>query len=385
MSEVKENTEAPKKGKRDVLADGNNQARLRAGKRSSARHAGKENTDEGLTETLGDEKTPLEKDPTVPDSSESKSLEDVAAEKGTSKGGMVDGYAEGGDVKVPAPTSGEGEGDDLPKPTEEATGSSASQAKDEPKTAIEQFAKEESQEPQHQEKFVPAGEYQAPEGPSHEELIDQYHEALMYGDKDKANELYKHLQEHRFQENKHRGKTEADEDEYLKHAQELAAKHPELGEDGLAADKVHALAEVYRNAGHHPIHALHKAVEDLHGGAEKPKEGFEDGGAVQPQGKKSLAEDPSPKNPDQDDKTKDNLADAPADAYENQPDSKEGLGDSEANEEHTMLPNMDERNLTKRKIASIPNATARNEVAPEEKKDTRLDAIKRLKAARGQA
>lgn len=201
-----------------------------------------------------------------------------------------------------------------------------------------------------------SGEYQAPEGESHVELVRKYIEAIAYGDVDSAVELYFQLQDHRYRENKHRAKQEAiserDAREHLAVAKEVAAKYPELNEDGLASDKVLALAEVYRQQGSKPAAALRQAVADLY------KE--QQASPIEPEA--LPAESPS-------------LA---------EPAAEEPVASPGGEEASSPIPDMEERNLRKRAIAEVPAASARNEPAPPPEKPTRTGAIEQMKAARGQ-
>jgi ribonuclease E len=209
-----------------------------------------------------------------------------------------------------------------------------------------------------EEPMESVGEYQAPEGPAHDELIDQYHEALAFGDMETARALYKQLQDHRFRENTHRAKTEAQAEQevkaYVAAATELAAKHPELAEDGLPASKVMALSDVYRQEGMSAADALRKAVADLY--------------------PESPAEAPAPEA-------------APAPVTEEIPAAAEAPAEEPAApaEEESVLPDMEERKTAKRSIPAMPSASARNEPAPPPRQPTRSDAIQQMKEKRGQA
>jgi len=203
----------------------------------------------------------------------------------------------------------------------------------------------------------PTGEYEPPEGAGHEELIDQYHEALAFGDLDSAKTLYKQLQEHRYKENAHKTVSDAqaskDEQEYLDTAKELAALHPELNVDGIEADKVLALKDIYWQNGDREADALRKAVADLYPEGSAPT---------------TPVEAPVPEEPEE-----------PA---EEMPMAAEAAPEA-ANV--TEMPGMEERKARKRNIPSIPSASAK--VAPPEEapQATRSSAIADMKARRNQA
>lgn len=205
----------------------------------------------------------------------------------------------------------------------------------------------------------PTGEYQPPEGEGHEQLIDQYHEALAFGDLESAKSLYKQLQEHRYKENAHRSVSDAqaakDEQEYLDTAKELAALHPELNVDGIEADKVLALKDIYWQNGDREADALRKAVADLYPESAAP------------------AEVPAPEMPE---------APAEEEPAEEMPMAAEAAPESAT---VTEMPGMEERKARKRNIPSIPSASAK--VAPPEEapQATRSSAIADMKARRNQA
>lgn len=315
------------KRKPDYSKDENAKARMRAGRRSSNRNAGK----------------PLDEDT------------ELKGVQGFEEGGIVaEAQEEAQEVsETPKEEAAETPKEEAAEPSEvpeEVAEEPTEEVKaEEPKTAIEQFAEEESKEPEHQQPFMPENEYQAPEGESHEDLVDQYHEALAYGDMDTAKTLYRKLQEHRYQENSFRAKTELrneqEAQEYLAVAQELAAAHPELSQDGVEADKVLALADVYRKNGVRPVEALQKAVADLYPVAETPAAPMEEETPVE----ELKAEE------------------APAE------ESPEDVID------------MNARKLQKRNIPAMPSASARNEPPPPPKQPSRNDAIAKMKAMRGQA
>jgi len=206
----------------------------------------------------------------------------------------------------------------------------------------------------------PTGEYEPPEGAGHEELIDQYHEALAFGDLDSAKTLYKQLQEHRFKENAHKTVSDAqaakDEQEYLDTAKELAALHPELNVDGIEADKVLALKDIYWQNGDREADALRKAVADLYPEGSAPT---------------TPVEAPVPEEPE---------------APEEMPMAAEAAPEAAPEAANvTEMPGMEERKARKRNIPSIPSASAK--VAPPEEapQATRSSAIADMKARRNQA
>ena len=112
-----------------------------------------------------------------------------------------------------------------------------------------------------------------------------------------------------------------EESEYLAAAQELAAAHPELGQDGLEADKVLALSDVYRNNGMSAVEALRKAVADLYPEAPAPE------------------------------------PEAPAPVEEPEPEAPAPVEEPE-------IPDMEERKEKKKSIPAMPSASARNEPLP---------------------
>lgn len=349
--------EAPKKAPRpvpDFSKDVNAQKRLRAGKRSSDIHAGK------TPDEVASEEAPAEGGGIV-----AAARDEVAA---------ASGEADKAEGEMPTEENAEPAAEEAAEtPAEENAEPEAEEGKEEPTAiekfaeeeskepehqgsdAIQQFAKEESQEPEHQG-AMDSGEYQAPEGESHDDLIDKYHEALMFGDTEQAKSLYKELQNHRYAENTHRNVSEGNAkkaaQEFLDTATELAAKHPELAQDGLEADKVLALKDVYWQSGMKESEALRKAVADLY-----PDMPMAPEPASTPE---APAEEPVPEAP----------VEEPA---------------PEAPAEEAALPDMSERVLKKKKLAEVPSASARNEPAPEKKEPTRTDAIQQMKARRGQA
>jgi hypothetical protein len=324
------------KPKPDYEKDPNNQARKRAAKRSGNRNAGKpvDAMEDAAPEV---EAVAPEAPEAAPEGGIVKEAEVELAEAKTEEASENETPAEE-TAETPAEETAETPAEETPAPAEEAPAEESSEA---------------------------PGEYQAPEGESHGDLVNKYHEAIAYGDVAQANELYKQLQEHRYHENKHRGvadaASEAEAREHLAVAKALAAKHPELNEDGLAADKVLALAEIYRNNGEKPAAALKQAVADLY--PENPVGNLE--AEVPPAEPEAAAEVPS--SP-----AEEPAAEAPEAASEET---------AAANE---PIPGMEERNLRKRAIAEVPSASARNEPAPPPEKPTRSSAIEKMKAARGQ-
>ena len=290
--------------------DKNVQARLRAGKRSSNRNAGKD-LEEGMEE--GGVVAEAEKELAAVESVETpaeEATEPAAEETAEADSGIPPEEVE--PVAVPE--------EEVPAPEEEVPA------------------------PAEEEAPAPVADYQAPEGLSHDELIDQYHEALAYGETEQAKELYKQLQEHRFMENAHRAKSEAmaerEAQAYLDAAHAAVKAHPELGVDGLAANKVLALKDVYQSEGMNATEAFKQAVADMY-----PSKAV--GVAVK-------VEEPPMEE------------EAPA-------------------VEEAVLPDMTERKASKRKIPATPIASARNEPAPEPEKPTRSSAIAVMKQSRGQA
>ena len=368
-SEDTTTAEVKKRGrpKKDYTADEGNAARLRAGKRSSNRNAGKE-IDEGLEPAAEKEASAPTAEGDLVHGKEEVSAPETTPEtkevaEGLDEGGKVEGYAEGGEV------------------AEEAN---PEMEKAEPKTAIEQFAAEESKEPQHQQKVAPVGDYTPPDtGASHEEHLDAYHNALMYGDGEGAKEHYKAMREHQFAEDRHRGKMEdqekADGDEYEAAANEIHGKYPHLNlhEDNVESEKILALSKVYRDHGASAAEALRQAAHELHGEKAASKEGLAEGGEV----KTEPASEETPESNEteigegnsSEAAPKENDAESPAEQNPNQ-------------EKATLIPEMKERNLRKKEIAAVPTASARTQPAKEEKKEpTRMDAITQMKKARGQA
>ena len=335
--------------KKEMMKDDPNVvARKRAGRRAMNRSMGKDIND-GLEEnpTAPTEEAPApENEGGIVD--EAKQEEAMVAE-------TAEENAEEANPESPAEEMAEGEEPtpEVEEPTAEVEEAAAPEAAEMPESEMpEEVSSEQSA----------TGEYQAPEGPTHDELIDQYHEALSFGDMDTARELYKQLQEHRFRENTHRAKYEANAEQearaYVDAATELANRYPELGEDGLAADRVLALSDVYRNEGMKAADALRKAVADLY--------------------QEAPAETPVPEKEASPEVT---VAKVEPEASPVEPAEVQ----VEKPEAESMLPDMTERKLQKRSIPAMPSASARNEPAPPPKQPTRMDAIQRMKELRGQA
>ena len=343
--------------KRDYTKDPNVKKRLNAGKRSTARNAGKEITDSVEPNA---EVVPPEGYPT-PDAS-------ADVPEATGEGGIVAEAEKELEVATEAlEEKAEQEGEapamegDVPAMEPEAPAAEDEAPAAEPEAPAmgpegEAPAMEsEAPEMGEAEPEAAVGDYEAPDGEDHDELIDQYHEALMFGDKEAAKELYRKLQNHRYSENSHRSKSEAqaakEAQAYVDVARKLAAAHPELAEDGLEADKVMALADLYRSHGASAAEALQKAVDDLYPEAPAPESSA--AGIV-----------PEPEAPE---------PEAPAPAPAPEPEAAK-----------PVVPDMTERKNAKRNIPAVPSATVRNEPAPEKKEPTRSDAIKQIKNARGQ-
>jgi hypothetical protein len=315
--------------------DANAQARDRAGKKVAAKRGVAEDLPaETPAETSAETsaETPTEDGGGIVAEAE-KEVAMVSEEAKEPEGqpeseGEPEGEAAAPEAETPAP---EGEGEAEPAGAEEAPGAPESEA--------------------------PVSEYQPPEGEGHEQLIDQYHEALAFGDLESAKALYKQLQEHRFKENAHKTVSDAqavkEEQEYLDTAKELAALHPELNVDGIEADKVLALKDIYWQNGDREADALRKAVADLYPEGSAPT---------------TPVEAPVPEEPE-----------APA---EEMPMAAEAAPESAS---VTEMPGMEERKARKRNIPSIPSASAK--VAPPEEapQATRSSAIADMKARRNQA
>ena len=339
--ELKEGEGQAEMPKPNYDADPNVKARRRAAKRSDNQKKGKA-LDEGIVAEAKTEEAAPEELPATP---EVEGEEGGIVAEAKQEEAVVEAAAEDkAEAESEAPA--EMEAPEAESPAEEASESPIEEASESPA--------EEAAEPMMDE----VGEYAAPEGPAHDELIDQYHEALAFGDLETAKAIYKQLQDHRFKENTHRAKSEAQAEQevkaYVATATELAAKYPELAEDGLPATKVMALSDVYRQEGMSAADALRKAVADLYpeSGTEAPtaEPMMESASEEVPAEPEAPAEEPA----------------APA-------------------EEEGMLPDMEERKAAKRSIPAMPSASARNEPAPLPKQPTRTDAIMQMKEMRGQA
>ena len=200
------------------------------------------------------------------------------------------------------------------------------------------------------EQNAPVGQYQPPEGATYDELMDQYHEALSFGDNEQAKIIREQIREHEYAQITHRMKSEAqaeaEELAFLAVAKELAAKHPELGEDGIAADKVLALKDIYWKNGMREADALRSAVADLY-----PEEtGMAEASATPPASEAAAAPSPSASI-------------------------------------SVELPDMGKRMEQKRKAPSIPIGSARVQAVPETPPPTadsrHREAAAKMRAARG--
>jgi len=383
---------APKEKKRDFSKDPNAQKRLNAGKRSSKRNAGKENEPDAKPEESKAEDA-------APDTTDMQTMANVAQEvQGFEEGGKVEELesadegilADAPTEEMPAPTDAPTE--EMPAPTDAPTeemgerpmeagegGGIVEEALHEKQEILESPQDEQAESPEQQAQEMASGHemhkpdgqdigaYAPPEGESHDSLIDAYHEAVMFGDTENAKQLYRMLQNHRFAENTHRTKSEGQalqaENEYVAAAEELAGQYPELGEDGVPAQKVMALVDVYRNNGSSPAQALRQAVADLYkasAGNETP------GSAPVPEAPK---EAPMPEEPAMDAEA------APASEPEAEPASTD-----------VEIPDMTERDLKKREISSTPASASAKQRPPEPPKaPNRSDAITEMKRKRGQA
>lgn len=333
------------KPKPDYEKDPNTQLRKRAARRSANRNAG----------------LPIDAEPEVTAPVEGESEGGIVAEAEQELAGAKEEQAEGETPAVEAEEQKTGEevpeaeaaAEETPAPESEAS------AEETPAPEAEMPVEEEPEMPA-EEPVEEPGEYAAPEGEPHEALVRKYVEAIAYGDIDSAVDLYFQLQDHRYQENKHRAKSEAASEaearEHLAVAKALAAKHPELNEDGLASDKVLALADVYKAQGLKPAAALKQAVADLY-----------------PEQPSTTPEAPAEEMP---------AEESPAPASEEAAPAEEAAPGGA--EEDGLIPDMEERSVKKRAIAEVPTASARNEPAPPPEKPTRTSAIAKMKAARGQ-
>jgi len=330
--------------KKDYLKDDNNKARMRAGRRSSNRNAGKP------LDAEAEGAAPEPESPAVSNEAATEDEGGIVAEANKELEAVVEDAPEAV-IEEPETAIEKFAEEEAMEPEHSDSG------------AIEQFAKEEAKEPGHQQVMQPVGEYTPPEGESHDELVDKYHEALAFGDIQQAKELYYQLKEHRYAENVHRTKSTAQAEQeaqaYVDTANALVAEHPELGEDGLPASKVMALSDVYRQEGMSASEALKQAVVDLY--------------PVAPKIEPPAAEMEAPMEPP---------------AAEMEAPMEPPAAEMEAPMEPPaaeMIPPMEDRMANKRKIVTLPSANARKEETAPPKVPTRADAIQLMKEKRGQA
>ena len=337
--------------------DPNFAKRKRAAKRSENQRAGKP-VDDGIDDATAaetkPEDVPVESEVTSEDKApETEAVESAPAEE-VSEPEMMEApemKEEGGIVEA-AEEMAEMEGATEETPVEEM-------AEGEPEPMAEETAPMASEGP---------GEYQAPEGDSHDQLIDAYHDALLMGDMDQARDLYRKLQDHRYMENTHRSKSEAkmeeDWNQYVSVAQELATKHPELNEEGLPAEKALALAEVYRKNGESPTSALQKAVADLY--------------PEQPLATEAPEEVEAPAEV-----TAETPSEEPAEPEMTEPEAETPPVGTSAK---GLIPEgmMEERMAKKAQLSVVPSASARNQPPPPPETPTREAAIAEMKRSRGQ-
>jgi len=403
---------------RDFSKDQNAQKRLKAGRRSSQRNAGKQidsedspgkaessempkenpvaaaqdkadiqadiqGFEEGGEVSKEEEQTPTPPPPANPNQGsgdpdidaitaqiKGSNYNSEAIKKASGKLGSILGFEEGGEVpdegimaEPPAELTGENEGGGIV----EAAAHEKEEILETPTDEQNESPTEQEQEmAKGQEMHMPNGqdiaEYTAPEGDAHEDLIDAYHDAIMYGNMEEAKKLYRQLQNHRYAENAHRtkldGRAVQEENDYLVAAEELAAAHPELGEDGLPAQKVLAIADIYRNNGMSPAQALRQAVADLY-----------------PDNAKAPMAEPAP-------------VQKPAEEIV-EPAPEAAAPEAAAPEEvptEVEVPDMEDRNVKKREIPSTPASASAKEMPPEPPKTpNRSDAITEMKRKRGQA
>jgi hypothetical protein len=353
----------------DYASDPNVQARLRAGKRSDSMAAGNPADAPLEPEAEGGIVAEAEQELAAVEGEGVESEAEMPAEDAEPEV-EPNGETETGAEEAVEPEAAE-EGESEEGEPETAIEAFADEEMSEPahqdSGAIEEYAAEEAQEEQHQEPMVDdgPGEYQSPDGEMHEDLIDQYHEALAFGDMEAAKDLYKKLQNHRYSENAHRGKSEAHQAKteaqaakelqaYVDVANELAMAHPQLAEDNIESDKVLALSDVYRNNGMNAADALRQAVADLYpeeAAVEEPA--AEPELPVEPEEAAMIAEEPEVAEPEP--------------------------------EPEPLIPDMTERKANKRNIPTMPIANARVEPTPAAKVPGRTDAIEAMKKQRGQA
>ena len=283
-------------------------------------------------------------------------------------------------IETPTEQAAEIEPPNEPEPTTEPEATGAEPAAEMPGVEPEVPGETEPEMPTAEAQAEGPGEYQAPEGQSYDELLDAYHEALAYGDNEQARNLRDLIREHEYLQIKHRlladahnqqlqQKAMAEEQAFLATAQELAAAHPELGLDGLEADKVLALKDVYWQYGStSEADALRQAVADLYPGeAAAPEAAIE-----MPPEAPAAAEMPMAEP----------AAEMPmAEAVPEPPVEAEAAPEASNVVE---LPDMTDRMANKRKIPSVPTASARTAAAPKEQTPSRSSAIQQMRAARGQ-
>ncbi len=295
--------------------DENVAARSRAGTRSSNRNAGKD-TEEGIGGIAAEAEQELAKAEEAAETP-AEEVSETPAEEAT----------EPTETPVEEPAAAE---EETPEAETNAEETPPAMAEETPAAEVEEAP------------AAPAvGSYVAPEGATHEELVDMYHDALMYGDTERAKALYLQLQEHRYAENSHRAKSEAqatqEAQDYVKTTAELIKTHPELGDDGIPANKVLALSDVYRAGGDNASAAIRKAVADLYPAAAEP---------TMPMEEAPMEETPAV--------------------------------------EEVSLPDMAERQQVKRSLPTTPAANARSEATPAPEAPTRSSAIAAMKKSRGQ-
>ena len=173
----------------------------------------------------------------------------------------------------------------------------------------------------------------------HDSMIDEYHDAIAYGDKEKARTLRKQLSHISYLIHAQAGDNEkqmqAESEQLTAVANQLAQEHPELETDSEKAEQVLALSLMYREKGVAPAEALQKAV-----------------GVIFPGETGETAEE--------------ELAETPA-------------------EEAVEMPDMADKELKKRALSSVPSASAKPEAPKEEAAPTQQDMIAMMKKRRGQA
>ena len=171
----------------------------------------------------------------------------------------------------------------------------------------------------------------------HDSMIDEYHDAIAYGDKEKARTLRKQLSHISYLIHAQAGDNEkqmqAESEQLTSVANQLAQEHPELETDSEKAEQVLALSMMYREKGVAPAEALQKAVGVIFPGS-----------AVEPAMEEEL----------------------PA-------------------EEAVEMPDMADKELKKRALSSVPSASAKPEAPKEEAAPTQQDVIAMMKQRRGQA